>query len=620
MAYYDHGFGAYVEDLGGDARYYNCSAMNYNSNYKGLCILKYYSNELNRTYYTIVGADGQPITIDPNESIMINVNNYTQSHSQIRYGTEYTWNHIGEYTQPPSGSYTDALMMGYIDHNNPDAAWFEGITLPIFNVSNNDTSAFQAYNETGDDSGADNYQDLHPLKYRTTVWLDGNYPNVYYKTEVLEGEPTSGDMTATFYATPATVPEVTLEDQYFLDNMVYHQYSEYAKPSKIPSLTGGTQSTPYVIYFNPAGNTDPDYDCQITFYVKADGTVENIDVQSSPNHNLIKDADPTPTDTDYPEDTNGWDHDPTYVTDPDTVNTLTQTYRLNVSQLRALGNFLWSNTFKDNILGLTQYPLDNLVALKAMPLAIGGGTDNVEIKIGNVATGINAYKVRNDANCYRTYVGELNIGRPFDNFADYSEVVLTIYLPFIGFKPLDNTMVMGRKIEVYYIWDVILGNCMSVLYVYDDSGHKNMFAAYQGNCGIDIAITATNRAQIENGYVNSALDVVSDIMSGNILGIAKDAYNGMTQDFHSQSNGCGNPSLMNRLDTTCYVLYKRPQSFNADKQDYGKVQGYPCYLKKRLGSLSGWTVVDNFDTSQITGATEGEKQELKQLLESGVYM
>ena len=537
-----------------------------------------------------------------------------------------------EYPDYPTGSSYDRYgRLDFIDNDNI-TTWGSNhkltMDIPIFDMTkHNSWDSLNNYIATGDDSGADNYDDLHPMQYTTTVWMDGKYPNLYWKTEVeAEATPDTIDMTCDIYATPLIQTIKTFTNQYSLNSMQYVQYSEYANPTKVPAIGGGTQPTPYVFYVNPVDNDNTNYDAQITFYVNDDGTVSNITLQGSANHTITISDDPTPSDSDYPDEQTNFNHDKTTsFQDGTSVNTLTTTYRIKPSQLRALGNFLWSNTFKDGILGLVNYPLENIVSLKCMPVNLGG-TDTT-IKIGNVDTGIHGDKCDYRVSGYSAYVGSCTIKRPFNNFMDYTEVELSIYLPFIGYKPLDAVMVMGRKIELTYIYDCVLGNCMAVLEVYDDNDNRIMFDCHQGTCGIDIAITSTNRADIENGMINSVLSGIGHLASavsgnavGGVLGVAGDVFKGTTQGFHTQSTGVGNPSLMTKMDTTAFVLLKRPQIMDVDKQHYGHHYGYPCNLYKKLKNLSGFTQTKNFVCSLINNATDEEKAEIENLLNSGIYI
>ena len=332
-----------------------------------------------------------------------------------------------------------------------------------------------------------------------------------------------------------------------------------------------------------------------------------------------------PEDEDYPQDDNNINHTPQH-DNFSGANTLTKTYELTEAQLRQLGNFLWSNTFKNGILDVAGNPLENVVSIKAMPIKDKGTTVET-VQIGNVTSPVSG-KVVGMSDRIEITLGSAYVPRYFDNFIDYSEVVLQIYLPFIGFKTLDNLMFMDRFIKVVYWYDCILGNVLAELQVKSDSGEWIVMDSYQASCGIDISIASTNRSQIENGFIGNCIGAVSSIVSGNPLGAVGEVFNGMTQQFHSQSTGVGNPSLMGAMDMRSYIIVKKPKQFKAPN-NYGHVVGYPCHLYKKLSTVKitspdqdhikgCFFKVKNFNASEIGIATDSEKEELKSLLEAGV--
>lgn len=643
MSYYTKGDWQWTQvyDYTGNNKYYwtnlNCLSQNENS---GLFALKLTTGYKSGNYGLFIGSGDGTTLFSGNHDVNNIIAQLIQEDSQSNKIFRYYENQKNDYYPRYNGSsptdadapertsqylkYATSLEIS-TDDTTPPGQILDKITFPIFDVSDS-WDAVNAYLKTGDDSGADNYEDLHPMQYTTTVWMDGKYPNLYWKTEVGEEDtPDTIDLICDIYARPLIEYDKTFTNQYSLNNVQYVQYSDYANPTKVPSIGGGTIPTRYMLHVYPKDNLDKDYAARIVFDIHDDGTISDVTLQSGKHHTIIISDSPIPSDSDYPDEQTNFNHDmTTSFQDGTSINTLTTTYRISPSQLRVLGNFLWSNTFKDGILGLVNYPLENIVSLKCMPVNLGGTETN--IKIGNVDTGIHGDKCDYRVSGYSAYVGSCTIKRPFNNFMDYTEVELSIYLPFIGYKPLDAVMVMGRKIELTYIYDCVLGNCMAVLYVYDDNGNKIMFDCHQGTCGIDIAITSTNRADIENGMINSVLSGVGHLASayagniGGLLGVAGDVFNGTTQGFHTQSTGVGNPSLMTKMDTTAFVILKRPQIMDVDKQHYGHHYGYPCNLYKKLKNLSGFTQTKNFVCSLINNATDEEKAEIESLLNSGIYI
>ena len=82
------------------------------------------------------------------------------------------------------------------------------------------------------------------------------------------------------------------------------------------------------------------------------------------------------------------------------------------------------------------------------------------------------------------------------------------------------------------IYDVITGACKAIITV-------NGYQCYEfdGNCGIDIPLTAGNRSQVEMGYVKAAVGVISNIANKNIGGAISSGVSGAMQQYHYSTNG-----------------------------------------------------------------------------------
>lgn len=588
--------------------YYQANSFQ-TANNKHLCAIKW---KVNGHYYWLTVISPSTSKTYSSGNVEDNINDYinqNRSNSHLYYKANYSDN-INYPTFPITSNYRIAHNIDNIFDvtNIQDAKWLVECDIPIFSINTNDDfGKLNRYADTGDDSEADNYSDLHPTTLTITVKYDSNnFPNFYVKGLVEGGGAETGSVTEFKLLTDTNGGVIT--DTLITCNDSWNSFT-YGE-------VGATYNT---IDFN--------FHCEQL----SDGALGAVDTYvgftwvNNSGYNIIQ----TPSqngkvilviEEGYPSyDDNGGDNNPWQNTDSvnsfSGANKLTETYMLQEPQLISLGNFFWSSTFKDNIMGLCNYPLENVIALKAMPIIMSGTTK--EIKVGNVTTGISGEKVLNADN-YEVTIGKVFIPEYFENFVDYNSVNLQIYLPFIGYKEIDNLLCMNRWLRVKYVFDVLMGTCMAILEVNDINGEWMQYQCYQGNCGIDIAITSTNRASIENGYINAGLDTVSDILRGNVGGAIKNVFSASTQDFHSQSNGAGNPSLMNRLKNSCYVIVRRPKKFTIAK-NYGHTYGFPCYKKLELSSLTGYTICENFDCS-ISNATDIEREEIKSLLENGVYI
>ena len=304
------------------------------------------------------------------------------------------------------------------------------------------------------------------------------------------------------------------------------------------------------------------------------------------------------------------EHNPTVGYDIGACN-LTACYELSVERLNNIAIKLWSEDFFSNILLLNNSPIENILSCKLLPLSLSGSESPV--KIGNVDMGINGNKLSKTV--YRYNIGTISIPRISDmgflNYAPYTSII--IFLPFIGFKELNTSDIMGRNVSVDYIVDVITGACKAIITV-------NNYQCYEfdGNCGIDIPLTAGNRSQVEMGYVKAAVGVVSNIASKNIGGAISSSISGAMQQYHYSTNGSYSPATGAYEDRTCFVIIDRPLYTEISK--FGHTKGYKCQLSKTIGSLKGFVkTTENVDLSNIS-APEYCKKKILDLLSSGIYV
>ena len=306
------------------------------------------------------------------------------------------------------------------------------------------------------------------------------------------------------------------------------------------------------------------------------------------------------------------EHSPTTGYDIGACN-LTACYELSVERLNNIAIKLWSEDFFNNILLLNNSPIENILSCKLLPLSLSGSESTV--KIGNVDMGINGNRLSKTV--YRYNIGTITIPRVnnmgFLNYAPYTSTV--IFLPFIGFKELNTSDIMGRKVSVDYVVDVITGACKAIITV-------NNYQCYEfdGNCGIDIPLTAGNRSQVEMGYVKSAVGVASNIFGKHpsFFGAVNSGISGAMQQYHYSTNGSYSPSTGAYEDRTCFIIIDRPQYTEVSK--FGHAKGYKCQLSKTIGSLKGFVkTTENVDLSNIS-APEYCKKKILDLLSSGIYV
>lgn len=291
------------------------------------------------------------------------------------------------------------------------------------------------------------------------------------------------------------------------------------------------------------------------------------------------------------------------------IGVLTSTFHMTKERLVQLGQFLWGSSIFNEFSLINNNPIENIISCKAIPYAISGTTQ--EITLGNVKTGVNGEKI--SQNFSKQTIGSVSIAEHYKSFLDYAPYTnVIIYLPYIGFKELDTSLVMGKTLRIEYTLDVITGGCLAQIYV-----GKIRLYEFTGNIGVDISITASNRAQVESAYINAGVGVVSSAMSGNVTGAVNSIIGAATSQYHYSGTGNPSPSCVASTNRTCYVVIDRPQY--QPLKAFNHTRGRMCCLSKTIGNLKGYTVCDgNIDISGIS-ATDEEKDEIVNILSTGFF-
>lgn len=292
------------------------------------------------------------------------------------------------------------------------------------------------------------------------------------------------------------------------------------------------------------------------------------------------------------------------------IGVLTSTFKMTKERLVQLGQFLWGANIFDKFSLVNNNPIENIISCKSIPINTDG--TNQEIILGNVSTGVNGEKISN--NFAKQIIGSIAINEHYNNFLDYAPYTnIILYLPYIGFKELDTTLVMNKTLQVIYTIDAITGGCLAQVYV-----NSVRLYEFTGNVGIDIPITASNRAQVEAGYIQAGVGATTSALGGNIGSAVTSLLNSATSQYHYSSTGNPSPMCVASTNRTCYVIIDRPNYQNL--KAFNHTRGRKCYLSKTISTLHGFTICDsNIDLSGIN-ATQSELEELKEILSSGFYV
>lgn len=307
-------------------------------------------------------------------------------------------------------------------------------------------------------------------------------------------------------------------------------------------------------------------------------------------------------------------------------------YLMSQSQLDKICGALYSDTLLDVIRSSFVNPLDFIVSLMVFPTNPDvSGTENLRFGkwIASAATGIiGALGVditgdRLSAEFKKIDFGTIQIPENWGNFLDYSQTSIELYLPFIGSVNIDVAECMGGSINVQYTIDFFTGMCVAnVLCQRTFALPSGKFIpnraqhAYQGNCAIQIPLSAADYGSMVGSLINACTQGISNPAAG-FAGIATDAIaGGLRPNISSKGNIVANSGFCSVLYP--YVRITRP--ITAEPDSYQEVMGYPSYINTSLGQCEDLCICDEIDLKGITGATEEELNRIRQMCKDGVYV
>ena len=258
--------------------------------------------------------------------------------------------------------------------------------------------------------------------------------------------------------------------------------------------------------------------------------------------------------------------------------------------------------------------IDYVIDCHAIPTSISDST--VEgLKVG--------YRQFNDlqvAKATEDYVdvdcGSLNIGEYFANFLDFSNVSCNLWLPFVGFVPIDSEYWNGGTLHVVYRFNIVDGSFQAKVLATSSKSKltESIIGQYGGVACVHYPITGLQYSNVVAGLVNGSINAVTSGSMGDIGGVATSLANmAMLKPDNPMSNGY-NASSSFLSHRTPYLVIKRPTpQFSVQ---YPKEMGLPLNVTLPLSSVSGFTVIDNPILN--IDCSDEEYNEIISLLKSGV--
>lgn len=304
-------------------------------------------------------------------------------------------------------------------------------------------------------------------------------------------------------------------------------------------------------------------------------------------------------------------------------------YRVYAADVKTLYNYLNSHDPGESIMKWATNPIQGIISLHVLPYPVElQPGQSAAISVLGTPTGAAGYKIKP----YQEWeLGGVRVPYGFDNtFLDYEPYTrVSIYLPFIGIRPLDADEVMGQAVEVTYQFDNISGACIAFVTVNDSVRYS-----FAGSCAMSLPISQQNWGQT---YI-AAATVAAGAFSGGI-GAAAGAFGqgagamagegliGAVQGAEKAGGALNIPKpSISRSGTISgaasalgvnhpYLIIERP--VKAAAANPAPVTGLVSGRTLSLGSLSGYNIIESVHLSGVP-ATASELDEIEKLLYQGV--
>lgn len=245
--------------------------------------------------------------------------------------------------------------------------------------------------------------------------------------------------------------------------------------------------------------------------------------------------------------------------DISTMYGIIKAYAPTADQLKAIGDVRYVALATGEVLDLGQY----ITSLRKLFIDIPVTTTPEPVKLGGKSTGVSCLPLATDKitiNC-----GSVAIAETYNNVVDYTNTTIDLYLPFIGFRPLTTSKIMGRTLNIKYVVNVLTGDGVCCVYA-----NETLIETF--NCNLSFEVPY----KLNNEFYSSTLNIDSSYLYG----------------------------------FTPFVLIRTTQSITKPK--------YADSKEGLLNSFSGFVVCTRVDNT--LSISDKEKDEINRLLTSGVYI
>ena len=292
-------------------------------------------------------------------------------------------------------------------------------------------------------------------------------------------------------------------------------------------------------------------------------------------------------------------------------------YQVNQTTIKTLTDYLWSETFANQMLKLYSNPMEAILGLYVLPVAPSDVTPNVNVYIGNVDLNVNATLVNSYQQTYTAGVIDIaHYNHDVRDYSPYSQYFL--YLPFIGIVELNADDVVGSKLTIYYDFDLCTGSILARIWV-SRGGLNACLYQFTGSCIYRLPVTQFDQANLITVAANASLSALAGGLTGGPVRAGAQAvqqgFNSLQSHVTQGGSIGGNAAIVASPYPYVIIKHRTPQT----PSNFNKFYGRPTLKTVTLGKEKGFVKVKDINLHNVN-LTSDELNELESILKEGVIL
>lgn len=305
------------------------------------------------------------------------------------------------------------------------------------------------------------------------------------------------------------------------------------------------------------------------------------------------------------------------------IDLFTNTYKMTLENLQDFKTELFSDSLSDIIKKWWDKTIDCIVSLSIAPLNLSEFTIENHIRVGTHQMDTKATRV---TNClYEVDCGYIDIKEYYGNFIDYEQTVIQCYIPFVGFIPLKTVDVMGARLTLKYIVNLITGCFNAYINVQRNRFNVDFNSCiYEttGNMFTQIPVTSPDFSRIIQSTLNTIVSGTTTVATGGTSSLITSQLLQGGQNLLNSSPTIQRSGNFDKNASICaikkpFVLIERPRI--SIPKNFESKKGFLSNFSSKLSDLKGYTEISyiNMDNLDIP---KNCIDEIKNILTSGVIL